>query len=355
MCGAIWCQLKQSENEKLFDRSDAKLYWRTVLHTFFIYHHAYVGSYSCGLENALKNSGEDKLRTLYTFRIAYLTGWNFAFQTVFLFLAVGHDILQWADKQHTSLGVKLRYWRDVIYNGLVVPYSCFVFGMFWSLYSIDRELVFPRVYDDVVPWWFNHCVHTNIMILVAIETFLQARREPTDKRMELILKCTVGILYAIVYYTIYFFAHRWLYNVFGVMNLWQICLFQLGIWSSSFIFYFIHFPINRLIHGVQETSYEIPEKNGDLQNGNVTFKNGNILSKTVELTHKNEAKNGEATKTDVPDNRDGKANGVDLKGDQKNIFTITHSNTDLNIPPFSTRSWSLKYRNLRSQFENSSL
>ncbi|XP_026331305.1 androgen-dependent TFPI-regulating protein-like [Hyposmocoma kahamanoa] len=267
------------ENEKLFDRSDAKLYWRTVLHTIFIYHHAYVGSYTGGLEQYLKNSDEDKLRTLYTFRFAYLTGWNFVIQSVYLFLASGHDLLQWADKEHTSLGVRVRYWRDVIYNGLVVPCTCFVFGIFWSLYFIDRELIFPRVYDDVVPWWFNHCVHTNILILVAAETFLQERREPTNKRLELILNGCLGILYAIVYYSIYFFAHRWLYKIFGVMTWWQVCLFQMGIWASSFIFYFIHFPINRLIQRVMENNDEIPEKNGDLLlKGNVKFENENFAS-----------------------------------------------------------------------------
>lgn len=70
--------------------------------------------------------------------------------------------------------------------------------MFWCVYAIDRELVFPQVYDEVVPWWFNHCVHTNITIVLLIETLLQSRRKPTDVKMELILYWIVAVAYAIV-------------------------------------------------------------------------------------------------------------------------------------------------------------
>lgn len=139
------------------------------------------------------------------------------------------------------------------------------------------------------------------------------------------------------------------------MNWWQVCLFQVGIWSSSFIFYYLHFPINRLIHGAKQNNDEIPEKNDDLQqSGNVIYTNGNAPSKNTEVTYKHEErkeKNGEA----IDNNGDAKANGSQVNGEQNNVFAINPSNADTKIPPFSTRSWSLKYRNLRSQFENSSL
>jgi hypothetical protein len=71
--------------------------------------------------------------------------------------------------------------------------------MFWSIYAIDRELVFPKIYDVVVPWWFNHCVHTNVAIVVLIETLLTPRRYPTSKSWELKLTSVVAFGYAIVY------------------------------------------------------------------------------------------------------------------------------------------------------------
>lgn len=64
------------------------------------------------------------------------------------------------------------------------------------------------------------------------------------------------------------------------MTWWQVCLFQMGIWTSSFIFYFIHFPINRFIQGIMENNNEIPEKNGQLLQKENAIKIGNIAAKS---------------------------------------------------------------------------
>ncbi|XP_047541666.1 androgen-dependent TFPI-regulating protein-like [Vanessa atalanta] len=307
-----------TENEKLFDRSDSNLYWRTVFHIFGILHHVYIGITAPSL-NVANNPNPD-IRILYTFKEAYLTGWNFTFQTVFLGLSLVHDILEWLDKQENSLAAKIRYWRNVIFSGMVVPFTLFVTAMFWSVYAIDRELVFPRIYDQVVPWWFNHCVHTNITIVVIIETLLQARRYPTNQRLELILYWIVAFSYAIVYYTIYFVTDRWLYQVFGIMNWWQVCLYQLGIWLVSYIFYKIQFPINRLIHGHEDNEISTEKSDDDDKDNAVNNKVNENDTKTNEM------------KT------------------FENSQTITDSNTTL-----PKKTWSLKFRSIKNHFENSRL
>ncbi|KAJ8704432.1 hypothetical protein PYW07_011620 [Mythimna separata] len=209
---------------------------------------------------------DERIITAKWFTPLYLTNWNFLFQTTFLTISLVYDFMEWLDRHESSLGRKLKYFRDVMFSGLVVPLTLFITTMFWTLYWIDRELVFPQVYDQLVPWWFNHCVHTNIAIVVLIETVLVARRHPTNYRMELWLTGGAGVLYAVVYYSIYFFSHRWLYGVFGIMTWWQVCLYQILIWSSTFFFYFIQYPVNRLFHreestvqkDVQETKTGIP-------------------------------------------------------------------------------------------------
>ncbi|RVE48747.1 hypothetical protein evm_006521 [Chilo suppressalis] len=181
----------------------------------------------------------------------------------------------------------------------------FVTIMFWTLYTIDRELVFPEIFDTIVPWWFNHCVHTNIAIILVVETLLTPRRHPTNKGLELKISTLVTFGYAVVYYSIYFFTNRWLYNIFGIMTWWQVCLYQIGIWSSTYVFYFMHFPINRLIHGQEEKSVE---------------------------TNKVQPSNG--TQKSVE------------------IATIQKKSAD---DAFSSDNWHLKYRSLREKFENSRL
>ncbi|XP_045508174.1 androgen-dependent TFPI-regulating protein-like isoform X2 [Colias croceus] len=243
---------------------------------------------------------------------AFFTNWNFSFQTFFLGLSLLYDLLEWFDKQNSNVAVKIKYWRDVLFCSAVVPFTLFVTSMFWSVYAIDRELVFPTIYDEVVPWWFNHCVHTNIVVVLVLETLLQARRKPTDEKVEQTIYWGVAFAYAVVYYTIYFATHRWLYQVFGVMTWWQVCIYQIFIWGISYVFYKLQFPINRLVHG-QET-----EENVEQEKDNVEQKETNVEEK-------------------IKDNDTGKVI------------------TDLKTPPFSTRSWSLKFRSLRNQFETSRL
>lgn len=103
------------------------------------------------------------------------------------------------------------------------------------------------------------------------------------------------------------------------MNWWQVCLYQLFIWGSMFFFYMVQFPFNRIFH-----REEAPE--------NTAVDQGKDENDVHDRINDNHESNG---KTSSPENA-------------KVI-------TDLKTPPFSTKSWSLKYRSIRSQFENSRL
>ena len=128
-------------------------------------------------------------------------------------------------------------------------------------------------------------------------------------------------IYFYRYYSIYFATNRWLYQVFGTMNWWQVCLYQLLIWGMMYIFYRLQFPINRIFH-----REEISENTAV-----------DMLKDQNDTTNK------------VDDN--SLSNGNDNVRAPNNGKIIT----DLKTPPFSTKSWSLKFRSIRSQFENSRL
>ncbi|XP_048002100.1 androgen-dependent TFPI-regulating protein-like isoform X6 [Leguminivora glycinivorella] len=268
---------------------------QTVFHLVFSVHFWLVSAYGvymyCSVtEEQLK---EPLIMMAKNYALAYGTLWNASFQTMFLGLALLHDMLRWLDKHESKIGRKVKYFRDVIFNGLVFPFTCFVTGMFWCVYLIDRELVFPQVYDQIVPWWLNHCVHTNIFIVIAIETLLTRRRQPTDVKVERCLWVFVSVFYAVVYYSIYFFGGCWLYGVFGVMTWWQVCIYQACIWGSTWVFYNLNFFVNRMIHKEADSSPKT-STNGDLESRETTFQNTSKVSgvatvsknKDVELNAK---------------------------------------------------------------------
>ncbi|XP_063391686.1 androgen-dependent TFPI-regulating protein-like [Cydia fagiglandana] len=337
-----------TENEKLFDRSDARLYWKTVYHMFLILHHCYVGNMGASLNMDIDHF---EIRKLKKFRVAYLTGWNFSFQTVFLGLALLHDVLRWLDKHDSSLGKKIKYFRDVIFNGLVFPFTCFVTGMFWCVYLIDRELVFPQVYDQIVPWWLNHCVHTNIFIVITIETLLTRRRQPTDVKVERCLWVFVSVFYAVVYYSIYFFGGCWLYGVFGVMNWWQVCIYQAGIWGSTWVFYNLNFFVNKMIHKEGDATPKT-SINGDPESRETTFQNVSKIDGVVDTGSSKIRKDVELSTKDS-----GKANVAYLNDNNdtetdKQWKSIGVSKTD-GKNQSSDKATGTNFK--RNQFEKSSL
>ena len=50
--------------------------------------------------------------------------------------------------------------EDRFYASIAFPYGLFVASVFWTLYAIDRELVFPEILDRFVSPALNHMMHT---------------------------------------------------------------------------------------------------------------------------------------------------------------------------------------------------
>ncbi|KAM8832289.1 androgen-induced gene 1 protein isoform 4-T4 [Spinachia spinachia] len=78
--------------------------------------------------------------------------------------------------------------RDWMMAVLAFPIGAFVVFTFWSLYLLDRELVYPRLLDNFIPQWLNHG-----MMFLLVEMFVPfnpsppAGQEPYDTSCLLVL------------------------------------------------------------------------------------------------------------------------------------------------------------------------
>lgn len=63
----------------------------------------------------------------------------------------------------------LSRFRSFIFYTLVLPCSVVVVSIFWMLWHIDRELIFPSVIDMFLPSWVNHSLHTFILFPIIVE------------------------------------------------------------------------------------------------------------------------------------------------------------------------------------------
>ncbi|KAH0617923.1 hypothetical protein JD844_016678 [Phrynosoma platyrhinos] len=117
--------------------------------------------------------------------------------------------------------------RDLLFGGLAFPLSMFVFTSFWILYSYDRELVYPKSLDLVIPVWMNHAMHTFIFPLAVLDLFSTPRRYPS-KGKGLSLLGIAGFSYLCWILWIYSVTGKWVYPIFEVLSPLAIAGFSFG-------------------------------------------------------------------------------------------------------------------------------
>ena len=80
--------------------------------------------------------------------LKYMTFWNVVLQTTYLlFSFVAQNVLV-----QDSLTSTVDLW----FFSLTFPIALFVGAVFWGLYAINRELIFPKTHDQYVPRWSTH-------------------------------------------------------------------------------------------------------------------------------------------------------------------------------------------------------
>ncbi|GFY45472.1 androgen-induced gene 1 protein [Trichonephila inaurata madagascariensis] len=180
----------------------------------------------------------------YAGRFKYLTYWNLIVQFLFFAAACIIDLM----KTSTGSFYRVTRIRDKIYAGIVLPYGIFVVFMFWGLYAIDRELIFPKVLETIFPAWLNHVSHTVILPVLLIETYVVKHRHP--RRQEgLKYAAAFGLIYMIWILYLAIAMNIWVYPVLRILN-WpqKVVFFVLSI-MVQFFMYLMGEKINSLCHG----------------------------------------------------------------------------------------------------------
>uniref|UniRef100_A0A336LG15 CSON004922 protein n=1 Tax=Culicoides sonorensis TaxID=179676 RepID=A0A336LG15_CULSO len=117
----------------------------------------------------------------------------------------------------------IRKIKDYVLAAFAWPIACNVAITFWSIYAVDRELIFPRVLDSFFPDWLNHmCV--------------SFRQYPTRRNgylgLSLFMACYLAWIHIIYYY-----SGVWVYPVLEVLALpLRVCFFA-GVFVFSLFLY----------------------------------------------------------------------------------------------------------------------
>ncbi|CAG7784876.1 unnamed protein product [Allacma fusca] len=100
----------------------------------------------------------------------YLTVWDLVLQFAYHTYSLANDFVG-SSEIESKKQTKMQKLRDVVFASVIFPTGAFVSITFWGIYSIDRELVFPKFMDAFYPSWLNHAVHTAPIIFLCVEIY----------------------------------------------------------------------------------------------------------------------------------------------------------------------------------------
>lgn len=144
--------------------------------------------------------------------------------------------------------IKARSLRDYTFATFALPLALMTSVMFWTMTSIDRELVFPKALDAFFPHWLDLILHTNVSIFVLLDIFFSRHQYPGRKSaIRGLILFMLG--YLIWVYIIKLNTGKWVYGIIGVFSAPQRIAFFVICGLVTLGLYFIGELLNKLVSG----------------------------------------------------------------------------------------------------------
>ncbi|KAJ3450227.1 androgen-induced protein 1-related [Anaeramoeba flamelloides] len=199
----------------------------------------------------------------WTNLLKFLTEWNFTFTLVYFFFASIKSIVNLfstsgnkkKEEKAKSQRKEKKEEKKIQEQKTTLLINFFTFAMticllmtivFWVLFNLDRELIFPQAQIDKLPKYFNHVLHTLPMIAITIEYLIN----PKHLQQPISIKCVLSITFvflvsyiAIIAY-VYHTTKAWIYPFIGLLPLtYLIAFFLVTILFAVLLSFFIIFLI----------------------------------------------------------------------------------------------------------------
>ncbi len=169
----------------------------------------------------------------------YLTFWNLWLQLAYHGLAL--LALAFATNR------RLKSARDFTFATLSFPIGVFVCVVFWALFAIDRELIFPKRFDAFIPAFENHVLHTTVLALQPLAMAITRHEYP--KTLKRGVGATAAFCFAYLAWicAIAHFGGFWVYPVFKVLSPPMRVVFITVCALSGGLLYVVGMKINQAI------------------------------------------------------------------------------------------------------------
>ena len=177
----------------------------------------------------------------YGGRFKFLTFINMLLQTSYFCLALVTDVFSKSEKSSSKAANErgaLERFRDFMFASLVFPLATFITAIFWTLYFIDRELIYPKELDDLVPPQSNLIQHLYISFWIVLECLLVQHHYPSTWKA-LGAMTLFGACYTSSVFWVAHVGGFWVYRVLAVLSTPLRILFFTFNFGMTFVFYFV--------------------------------------------------------------------------------------------------------------------
>ncbi|RMZ94299.1 androgen-induced protein 1 [Brachionus plicatilis] len=157
-------------------------------------------------------------------RYKYLTSLDMVLQLVFFGLCTIDGLLELLD-----IETPLKSTLNFTFRSLAFPIGSFVAFSFWGIYSIDRELIFPKEFDAIIPGWHNHIMHTLPLIAVLIESSWSEHKFSKSFITGVVPTVLAGLGYLLWVLIVAKYGGFWVYPIMAVLTQFQRGLFFGGL------------------------------------------------------------------------------------------------------------------------------
>ena len=119
---------------------------------------------------------------------------------------------------------------------MFIPQSVCV--LFWSIYAVDREYIYPKSLDKTIPFILNHYWHTGIAVTSLIEAVVVFHRYPSNFKA-FFMQFLIATVYIVWIVWIFTTVGRWPYPFMKAIPLPLFPVFCLTCLLLDYAFYFV--------------------------------------------------------------------------------------------------------------------
>lgn len=147
----------------------------------------------------------------------------------------------------------IRRIKDILFT-LAFCIAIYVSLTFWSIYFVDKDLIFPERIAKLYHPSFNHVMHSTVALFILIELLTSNIIFPS-RIVGFSILFTFLSCYVSWFFNIYFKTGAWVYPIFEHLN-WpgRILFTALSIVGAA-VFYILGEKLHSIVNGKQKQSY----------------------------------------------------------------------------------------------------